>query len=194
MTYRIYAYNLRTERIVAQTYTDSSQEVKATMRGLVAGARAFQQTVVGLAYNETTDQLVGTELLSGTPWPTQSGFLDHYHSHRRAGTQRRPNGRLEPHVVRDFLKYAVADYASCTDAAGGFRLGEVAYDQHGEPGIILAFYDDGTARLNSNGVCGLGRLRKCPESVGRKAVEGMTIMRPDLTKRTTEAGRCIENY
>lgn len=106
-----------------------------------------------------------------------------------AGTQMRPNGRQKTHVVRDFLKYAVADYASCTDAAGGFRLGEVAYDQHGDSGIILAFYDDGTARLNSNGVCGLDELRKCPESVGRKAVKGMTIIRPGLTKRTTEAGR-----
>lgn len=59
----------------------------------------------------------------------------------------------------------------------GFRLGEVVYDQCGEIGVILAFNEkNGTARVNSNGCCDVGKLKKCPKEIAEREVKHMDII------------------
>lgn len=81
-------------------------------------------------------------------------------------------------VINDFAKYGSFDYPTTSEELYGFKLGEVAYDQCGEIGIILAFNEkDGTARLNSNGCCDISRLKKCPKEISERKVKHMDIIR-----------------
>ncbi len=82
-------------------------------------------------------------------------------------------------VIPDYEKYGLVDYESVCDEMDGFKLGEVAFDQCGEIGIILAFYDLAEVRLNSNGVCCIGNLRKCPKDIAEKEVKYMDVIRPE---------------
>lgn len=82
-------------------------------------------------------------------------------------------------IIDDFAKYGSFDYPTTSEELDGFKLGEVVYDQIGEIGVILAFYEkDGTARLNSNGCCNVGNLKKCPKTIAKKEVKYMDIIRP----------------
>ena len=84
-----------------------------------------------------------------------------------------------PLIVDDFAKYGCMDYPTECEELDGFKLGEVVYDQIGEIGVILAFYEkDGVARLNSNGCCNVGNLKKCPKEIAEKEVRHMDIIRP----------------
>lgn len=95
-----------------------------------------------------------------------------------------------PLIIADYAKYDSFDYPTIPEGLDGFKLGEVVYDQCGEIGVILAFNEkNGTARLNSNGCCDVGRLKKCPKEIAEKEVERMDIIRPGkaLTACTIEA-------
>lgn len=81
-------------------------------------------------------------------------------------------------VVNDYQKYAFADYKSEIDAMNGYRLGEIVYDQCGQVGMILAFYPGDVVRLNSNGVCDIDQLKKCPRNIAENELASMTILRP----------------
>lgn len=61
-------------------------------------------------------------------------------------------------------------YQVC-ESRNGFRLGEVVYDQYGEIGMIMAFYDNGGVRLDSNGCCDDMDLRKCPVRKALNAIK-----------------------
>ncbi|WP_029328900.1 hypothetical protein [Bacteroides sp. 14(A)] len=74
-----------------------------------------------------------------------------------------------PLVIDDYTKYCCVDYPTTSEELDGFKLGEVVYDQIGEIGVILAFNEkNGTARLNSNGCCNVGNLKKCPKTIAEK--------------------------
>lgn len=89
-------------------------------------------------------------------------------------------GNNAPLIIEDFAKYGCVDYPTTSEELDGFKLGEVVYDQIGEIGVILAFYEkDGTARLNSNGCCNVGNLKKCPKTIAEKEVKYMDIIRPE---------------
>lgn len=84
----------------------------------------------------------------------------------------------------------IDDYPTIPEELDGFRLGEVVYDQCGEIGVILAFNEkNGTARVNSNGCCNVGNLKKCPKEIAEREVKYMDIIRPGkaLTDCTAEA-------
>lgn len=82
-------------------------------------------------------------------------------------------------IIDDFAKYDSFDYPTTPEELDGFKLGEVVYDQIGEIGVILAFNEkDGVARLNSNGCCNVGCLKKCPKAIAEKEVKYMDIIRP----------------
>lgn len=54
----------------------------------------------------------------------------------------------------------------------------------------MAFNEkNGTARLNSNGCCNVGNLKKCPKEIAEREVKYMDIIRPEkaLTACTVEA-------
>ena len=105
-------------------------------------------------------------------------------------TNEEPQGNDTPLIIADYAKYDSFDYLTTPEELDGFRLGEVVYDQCGEIGVILAFNEKGgTARVNSNGCCDVGRLKKCPKEIAEKEVERMDIMRPEkaLTACTVEA-------
>lgn len=89
-------------------------------------------------------------------------------------------------IIEDFAKYDSFDYPTTAEELDGFKLGEVAYDQCGEIGVILALNKkNGTARLNSNGCCDVGRLKKCPKEVAEREVKHMDIIRP---------GKALDSY
>ena len=92
-------------------------------------------------------------------------------------------------IIDDFAKYGCVDYQTECEELDGFKLGEVVYDQCGEIGVILAFYEGGEARLNSNGCCDVGKLKKCPKEIAEREVKHMDIIRPGkaLTACTVEA-------
>lgn len=95
-----------------------------------------------------------------------------------------------PLIIDDFAKYDSFDYPTIPEELDGFRLGEVVYDQCGEIGVILAFNEkNGTARVNSNGCCDVGDLKKCPKEIAEREVKYMDIIRPEkaLTDCTVEA-------
>ncbi len=95
-----------------------------------------------------------------------------------------------PLIIDDFAKYDSFDYPTIPEELDGFRLGEVVYDQCGEIGVILAFNEkNGTARVNSNGCCDVGNLKKCPKEIAEREVKYMDIIRPEkaLTDCTVEA-------
>lgn len=83
-------------------------------------------------------------------------------------------------IIDDFAKYDSFDYPTTPEELDGFKLGEVVYDQCGEIGVIVAFNEkNGTARLNSNGCCNVGNLKKCPKTIAEKEVKYMDIIRPE---------------
>lgn len=85
-----------------------------------------------------------------------------------------------PLIIDDFAKYDYFDYPTTPEELDGFKLGEVVYDQCGEIGVILAFNEkNGTARLNSNGCCDVGNLKKCPTEIAEREVKHMDIIRPE---------------
>lgn len=95
-----------------------------------------------------------------------------------------------PLIIDDYAKYDSFDYPTIPEELDGFRLGEVVYDQCGEIGVILAFNEkNGTARVNSNGCCNVGNLKKCPKEIAEREVKYMDIIRPGkaLTDCTAEA-------
>lgn len=67
--------------------------------------------------------------------------------------------------------YANAQACNVCESRSGFRLGEVVYDQCGEIGMIMAFYDGGQVRLDSNGCCCEMDLRKCPVKKAQNAIK-----------------------
>lgn len=92
-----------------------------------------------------------------------------------------------PLIIADYAKYDSFDYPTIPEELDGFKLGEIVYDQCGEIGVILAFNEkNGTARLDSNGCCDVGRLKKCPKEIAEKEVERMDIIRPEKQIRSTE--------
>ena len=101
-----------------------------------------------------------------------------------------PQGNDTPLIIDDYAKYDSFDYPTIPEELDGFRLGEVVYDQCGEIGVILAFNEkNGTARVNSNGCCNVGNLKKCPKEIAEREVKYMDIIRPEkaLTNCTAEA-------
>lgn len=95
-----------------------------------------------------------------------------------------------PLIIDDFAKYDSFDYPTIPEELDGFRLGEVVYDQCGEIGVILAFNEKGgTVRVNSNGCCDVGNLKKCPKEIAEREVKYMDVIRPEkaLTDCTAEA-------
>lgn len=109
-------------------------------------------------------------------WMKANGFI----------YKNKPNTGIEgqcdnaPLIIDDFAKYDSFDYPTTPEELDGFKLGEVVYDQIGEIGVILAFNEkNGTARLNSNGCCNVGNLKKCPKTIAEKEVKYMGIIRPE---------------
>lgn len=101
-----------------------------------------------------------------------------------------PKGMTPPLIIDDYAKYDSFDYPTIPEELDGFRLGEVVYDQCGEIGVILAFNEkNGTARVNSNGCCNVGNLKKCSKEIAEREVKYMDIIRPGkaLTDCTAEA-------
>lgn len=101
-----------------------------------------------------------------------------------------PQGNNTPLIIADYAKYDSFDYPTIPEELDGFKLGEIVYDQCGEIGVILAFNEkNGTARLNSNGCCNVGNLKKCPKEIAEREVKYMDIIRPGkaLTACTIEA-------
>lgn len=88
-----------------------------------------------------------------------------------------PQGNDTPLIIDDYAKYDSFDYPTIPEELDGFRLGEVVYDQCGEIGVILAFNEkNGTARVNSNGCCNVGNLKKCPKEIAEREVKYMDII------------------
>ena len=105
-----------------------------------------------------------------------------------------PEADTTPLIIPDFEKFGCADFSSVSDELDGFKLGEVAFDQFGEIGVILAFYDMGEVRLTSNGVCNIGNLRKCPKDIAEKEVAHMEVIRPGKDMSENRAGRDIKIF
>lgn len=74
-------------------------------------------------------------------------------------------------IVENYKDYGCYDYPSEYDELGGFRLGEVVYDGCGDIGVILAFYKDGDARVDSNGCMYVGNFKKCPDDIAKKEMK-----------------------
>lgn len=98
----------------------------------------------------------------------------------RTKTTTKEKEEPETLVIPDYEKYGFADYKSVCDEMDGFKLGEVVFDQCGEIGVILAFYDLGEVRLNSNGVCCIRNLKKCPKGIAEKELKSMDVLRPSV--------------
>ena len=90
----------------------------------------------------------------------------------------------KPLIIPDYKKYAFTDYETDGNTMGGYRLGEVVYDQFGTVGVILAFYKGGEVRLNSNGVCDVDDLKKCPKNIAEKELSNMDILRPEKADKS----------
>lgn len=106
------------------------------------------------------------------------------------GLAEEPQGNNIPLIIDDFAKYDSFDYPTIPEELDGFKLGEAVFDQCGEIGVILSFNEkNGTARLNSNGCCNVGKLKKCPKEIAEREVKSMDIIRPEkaLTDCTAEA-------
>lgn len=100
-----------------------------------------------------------------------------------------PQANDTPLIIEDYAKYDSFDYPTIPEELDGFKLGEIVYDQCGEIGVILAFNEkNGTARVNSNGCCDVGKLKKCPKEIAEREVKHMDIIRPEkaLTACTVE--------
>lgn len=108
-------------------------------------------------------------------WMKANGFI--YKNKSNTGIEGQCDNA--PLIIDDFAKYGCGDYPTECGELDGFKLGEVVFDQIGEIGVILAFYEkDGIARLNSNGCCNIGNLKKCPKAIAEKEVKYMDIIRP----------------
>ena len=87
-----------------------------------------------------------------------------------------PQANDTPLIIDDYAKYDSFDYPTIPEELDGFRLGEVVYDQCGEIGVILAFNEkNGTARVNSNGCCNVGNLKKCPKEIAEREVKSGNV-------------------
>ena len=75
-------------------------------------------------------------------------------------------------MLDDYLDYFVDNPVLHATPAemGGFRCGEVAYDQIWHVGVIGAFGDHGAVLLNSNGWTCLDNIKKCPAETAAKVV------------------------
>lgn len=129
-----------------------------------------------------------TDLLN---WMKSNGFVyEKKCTLRDSVILEEPQGNDTPLIIDDYTKYDSFDYPTIPEELDGFRLGEVVYDQCGEIGVILAFNEkNGTARVNSNGCCNVGNLKKCPKEIAEREVKYMDIIRPGkaLTDCTAEA-------
>lgn len=129
-----------------------------------------------------------TDLLN---WMESNGFVyEKKCTLRDSVILEEPQGNDTPLIIDDYAKYDSFDYPTIPEELDGFRLGEVVYDQCGEIGVILAFNEkNGTARVNSNGCCNVGNLKKCPKEIAEREVKYMDIIRPGkaLTDCTAEA-------
>lgn len=129
-----------------------------------------------------------TDLLN---WMKSNGFVyEKKCTLRDSVILEEPQGNDTPLIIDDYAKYDSFDYPTIPEELDGFRLGEVVYDQCGEIGVILAFNEkNGTARVNSNGCCNVGNLKKCPKEIAEREVKYMDIIRPGkaLTDCTAEA-------
>lgn len=74
-------------------------------------------------------------------------------------------------IVENYKDYGCCDYPSECNELNGFRLGEVVYDGCGDIGVILALYQDGDVRVDSNGVVYVGNVEKCPDDVAKKEMK-----------------------
>lgn len=128
-----------------------------------------------------------TDLLN---WMKSNGFVyEKKCTLRDSVILEEPQGNDTPLIIDDYAKYDSFDYPTIPEELDGFRLGEVVYDQCGEIGVILAFNEkNGTARVNSNGCCNVGNLKKCPKEIAEREVKYMDIIRPGkaLTDCTAE--------
>lgn len=61
-------------------------------------------------------------------------------------------------------------YPTISEEMDDFKLGEVVFDQCGQVGVILAFYDGHEVRTDSNGVCSIDKLKKCPYEIAEKSL------------------------
>lgn len=129
-----------------------------------------------------------TDLLN---WMKSNGFVyEKKCTLRDSVILEEPQGNDTPLIIDDYAKYDSFDYPTIPEELDGFRLGEVVYDQCGEIGVILAFNEkNGTARVNSNGCCNVGNLKKCPKEIAEREVKYMDIIRPGkaLTDCTAKA-------
>lgn len=129
-----------------------------------------------------------TDLLN---WMKSNGFVyEKKCTLRDSVILEEPQGNDTPLIIDDYAKYDSFDYPTIPEELDGFRLGEVVCDQCGEIGVILAFNEkNGTARVNSNGCCNVGNLKKCPKEIAEREVKYMDIIRPGkaLTDCTAEA-------
>lgn len=129
-----------------------------------------------------------TDLLN---WMKSNGFVyEKKCTLRDSVILEEPQGNDTPLIIDDYAKYDSFDYPTIPEELDGFRLGEVVYDQCGEIGVILAFNEkNGTVRVNSNGCCNVGNLKKCPKEIAEREVKYMDIIRPGkaLTDCTAEA-------
>ena len=83
-------------------------------------------------------------------------------------------------VVANYKDYGCFDYPSDCKDLNGFRLGEVVYDEYGYVGIILALYNDGDVRVNSNGMMCVDKITKCPDEVAKKYLKRTKPIRCDV--------------
>lgn len=116
-----------------------------------------------------------TDLLN---WMKSNGFVyEKKCTLRDSVILEEPQGNDTPLIIDDYAKYDSFDYPTIPEELDGFRLGEVVYDQCGEIGVILAFNEkNGTARVNSNGCCDVGKLKKCPKEIAEREVKHMDII------------------
>lgn len=137
-----------------------------------------------------TDSFQDSEVYRGiVEYKEQLGFVVYvngvqYELRKVLNIKKLDNSKL---IIDDFAKYGCVDYPTECEELDGFKLGEVVYDQCGEIGVILAFYE-GEVRLNSNGCCDVGKLKKCPKEIAEREVKHMDIIRPEkaLTTCTVE--------
>ena len=74
-------------------------------------------------------------------------------------------------IVKNYSEYGCFDYPNECKELSGFHIGEVVYDEYGDVGIILALYNDGEVRVDSNGMTCIEKLKKCPDNVACKEIK-----------------------
>ena len=151
--------------------------------GLIEAGQKEDTTKEGYLITFKTNPLKGSEVYKGVvEYKEQLGLAVcvngmKYESRKALDIKKTYN---TPLIIDDFAKYDYFDYPTTPEELDGFKLGEVVYDQCGEIGVILAFHEkNGTARLNSNGCCDVGNLKKCPTEIAEREVKHMDIIRPE---------------